>query len=303
MEGKKINDEFEDNFRKYIQLSNPSTKKPFYNQVTEAYFKEKSNSKKICILIGREIIESKNKLYEEEILFNGEIKEKIIYLINNVIKNDENEDTFISKLLNISKILRLIYETNIIYCRIEKIKNMDIYLYFNCFLFRKKFQKMFHIDYSTFINCLKEKNQITEDIVYKLLFDKKTEEKKNKINNFEVNNKNSNMNELNKIELLKNSNTENNKKEKNSFENINNINNKEIKNIEEFEKKQSDNIILNQNDCNINKNNIINKIQEKIFEINNNQGNTNLQSNGINYPRLGNNMEHNMEKKKYFEGD
>ncbi len=65
--------------------------------------KEKSESKKLCLIVGRVIYEEneENIFYEEDIIFKGDLRDNLIELINKGIKNDLDLNIFINELCDL----------------------------------------------------------------------------------------------------------------------------------------------------------------------------------------------------------
>lgn len=138
MEDRKLN-EYEKNFIEYIE-SFKSRRKKLYDKVTIASINEKSETKKFCSLIGREIYEDN---YNESVLFNGDLKANMMELIDEGIKNNMDLNEFISKLCNLSPIIDFIYHFSELYCHLFYSENISkIYDFFVVFMFKKNMKKI-----------------------------------------------------------------------------------------------------------------------------------------------------------------
>ena len=103
--------EYRKNFIEYIKKFE-SKRKKFYDRVYNTMLNEKSESKKLCLMIWREIYEEneENKFYEEDIIFKGDLRDNIIEKINEGIKNDLDLNIFINELCGLSPAIDFNYK-------------------------------------------------------------------------------------------------------------------------------------------------------------------------------------------------
>jgi len=139
-----IFDDFIVNYKNYIEKfeSFKSEKKPKYKKVTLAYLNEKSETKKFCLLLAKEIIEDNNIIYNEQILFNGKLREEVIKVINEGIKSNIELNDFIFKLLKISKVIENLSKVVEIYSGKKGYNDADNIILFTVFFFKKNLKNI-----------------------------------------------------------------------------------------------------------------------------------------------------------------
>lgn len=100
--------EYKNNFVEYVGIFK-SKRIRLYDKAYKAYLLEKSESKKLCTILGREIFEE-DKFYEEDIIFKGELRDNLIELVNIGIKNDLDLEELIHRLCDLSPIIDFIFK-------------------------------------------------------------------------------------------------------------------------------------------------------------------------------------------------
>ena len=133
--------EFENTFIECINKFQ-SKRSDLKGKATNAYMKEKSDINKFCLLVGKEIIESKKKYYEENIFFKDPLRNNLVKVLNDALKKNFEYKNFISELCNVSKIIEFIYKISELYSKLfDDNKNEKLFEYFVKFLFRKRYDE------------------------------------------------------------------------------------------------------------------------------------------------------------------
>lgn len=133
--------EFENTFIDCINKFQ-SKRSDLKGKAINAYMKEKSDINKFCLLVGKEIIESKKKYYEENIFFKDPLRNNLVKVLNDALKKNFEYKNFISELCNVSKIIEFIYKISELYSKLfDDNKNEKLFEYFVKFLFRKRYDE------------------------------------------------------------------------------------------------------------------------------------------------------------------
>ena len=153
-----------------IHLKKYNCKRNLNQRLENAIKFENSATKKLCLIISKEIYEDDKNICS--LFFNDrELSKDFLILLRKGIEEDIDFDTFINELINLSKILKFIYHTSINYYYLTS-ENKEKYFGENIelFLFKKKFkceylysilfavgEKNIRINYEYFIESIKKK--------------------------------------------------------------------------------------------------------------------------------------------------
>ena len=137
MQGESTIDIFKKNFLDRIRTSF-CKRSNYKDKCFSAFVNEKSEIKKIGILIGQEIFDENGNYNMEKILNDNNIDESIINFINNYSMNSNNSEEFNKGFLGISSLIEFFYQISKLYAALFLHEN-DWYSIFICFLFKKKY--------------------------------------------------------------------------------------------------------------------------------------------------------------------
>ena len=136
------------NFFNYIKKEK-SNRKSWLSRCTSALINAKLISKKLLILFGKTML-TENEIYNSELIINdATVTKSAIKLINDVLSNRVKENDFLSKLMNLSKIINFFYQFSKLYAKIFEIET-EYYEIFTSLLFQKSYEN----DKNDYVNSI-----------------------------------------------------------------------------------------------------------------------------------------------------
>lgn len=135
MKTENIFETFKNNLSKFLKSSHSSRKNCFSNRCFNAFVNEKTDEKKIAILVGQEIFNEEGEKYNLETLLNYlKITEHTIKILNEALIDIINSDNFKVLFLGISTIIKFFYDFSKMYSKLFCISTswQEIFVTFLC---------------------------------------------------------------------------------------------------------------------------------------------------------------------------